>query len=76
VIVEAGSRVDTQLLGNVSWPEDSLIASIQHGSQVLVSHGGTILHAGDRLTDICNPNEEALLYDLVKLIPEQEPETQ
>ena len=74
VVVEADSRADTQPLSNISWPEDSLIASIQRGSQVLIPHGGTILQAGDHLTVICKPDEEAELASLVKPAPEPETE--
>jgi len=63
--VNPGSLADGQPLSDIPWPEDSLIASIQRGSQVLIPHGKTLLQAGDRLTIICKQGEEDLLAKLL-----------
>jgi len=70
--VETNSPADTQALCDVTWPEDSLIASIQRGSQVLIPHGNTLLQAGDRLTIICKHGEEDELARLLLPPPEEE----
>jgi len=67
--VNAGSQADMQPLSAIPWPEDSLIASIQRGSQVLIPHGNTILQAGDRLTIICKHGEEDILANLLTGVP-------
>ena len=74
--VDAGSPADTQSLCDVAWPEDSLIASIQRGSLVLIPHGNTLLQAGDRLTIICKHGEENELAQLLSPVPEEEQESQ
>jgi len=69
--VNAGSLADLQPLSEIPWPEDSLIASIQRSSQVLIPHGNTLLQAGDRLTIICKQGEEEVLAKLLTTIPEE-----
>ena len=69
--VKVGSLADKQPLSEIPWPEDSLIASIQRGSQVLIPHGNTLLQAGDRLTIICKQGEEELLANLLATVPEE-----
>lgn len=70
--VDSGSPADTQPLCDIPWPGNSLVASIQRGSQVLIPHGDTLLQAGDRLTIICNHGEEGELARLLSSIPEEE----
>jgi len=69
--VNAGSLADLHPLSEISWPADSLIASIQRDSQVLIPHGNTMLQAGDRLTIICKHGEEDVLANLLTAIPEK-----
>ena len=72
--VKAGCSAEAQPLCDVHWPEDSLVASIQRGSQVLIPHGNTLLQAGDRLTIICQHGEEEVLARLLSPVPEEEKE--
>ncbi|MGB7873554.1 MAG: chloride channel protein, partial [Anaerolineales bacterium] len=74
--VDAGSPADTQPMCDVAWPENSLVASIQRGSLVLIPHGDTLLQAGDRLTIICKHGEEGELARLLSPVPEEEEELQ
>ena len=74
--VQASSPADTQPLCDIPWPENSLVASIQRGSQVLIPHGDTILQDGDRLTIICKHGEEGELDRLLSPAPEEENEIQ
>jgi CIC family chloride channel protein len=67
--ISAGSLADMQPLSEILWPEDSLIASIQRGSQVLIPHGNTLLQAGDCLTIICKHGEEEVLANLLAAVP-------
>ena len=69
--VHAGSLADAKSLSEIPWPEDSLIASIQRGNQVLIPHGNTLLQAGDRLTIICKQGEEDVLARLLTSVPEE-----
>ena len=69
--VTAGSPADRKLLSEIPWPENSLIASIQRSSQVLIPHGKTLLQAGDRLTIICKQGEEEILANLFKTVEEK-----
>ncbi len=70
--VSAGSPAEAHALGEIPWPEDSLVASIQRGSQVLIPHGHTLLQAGDSLTIICKHGEEEDLARLFTTVPEGE----
>lgn len=70
--VNAGSFADMNSLGEISWPEDILIASIQRGNQVLIPHGDTLLQAGDRLTIICKQGQEDVLASLLTALSEKE----
>ena len=74
--VDAGSAADVQPLCDIPWPGNSLVASIQRGSQVLIPHGDTILQAGDRLTIICKHGEEEELARLLSPIPDGEEDIQ
>jgi Trk K+ transport system NAD-binding subunit len=47
--IEAGAPCDGKKVREISWPEDSVIASVHRGRQVIVPHGSTSLHAGDVL---------------------------
>ena len=69
--VNAGSQADMQPLSKIPWPEDSLIASIRRGSQVLIPHGKTLLQAGDHLTIICKQGEEEVLAELLTVVSEE-----
>jgi len=69
--VNAGSLADLQPLSEIPWPEDSLIASVQRGSQVLIPHGKTLLQAGDRLTIICKHGEEDILASLLTAVSKE-----
>jgi chloride channel protein, CIC family len=72
--VKAGCSAEAQPLCDIHWPEDSLVASIQRGSQVLIPHGNTLLQAGDRLTIICQHGEEEILARLLSPVPEEKKE--
>ena len=63
--IQPDSPADNQPLCDILWPEGSLIASIQRGSQVLIPHGDTLLQAGDRLTIVCRQDEEEELRQLL-----------
>jgi CIC family chloride channel protein len=69
--VNPGSFADGKSLREIPWPEDSLIASIQRNSQVLIPHGKTLLQAGDHLTVICKHGEEEVLANLLTVVPEE-----
>ncbi|MGB7876017.1 MAG: chloride channel protein [Anaerolineales bacterium] len=74
--VNADSLADMQPLSEIPWPENSLIASIQRGSQVLIPHGNTLLQAGDRLTIICKHGEEEVLANLLTEVSDRKESTE
>ncbi len=49
IVIEPGALCDNQPISAVHWPHSSVIASIRRGQQVIIPHGGTVLHAGDVL---------------------------
>ena len=69
--VTAGSLADTRPLSEIPWPKDSLVASIQRGSQVLIPHGNTLIKAGDQVTIICKHGEEEVLNNLLTVVQEE-----
>jgi CIC family chloride channel protein len=72
--VGAGSPAEAHALCDIPWPEGSLVASIQRGSQVLIPHGNTLLKAGDRLTVVCKQEEEDELARLLMPVEEEQAE--
>ena len=69
--VIAGSPAEAKALHEIPWPEDSLIASIQRGNQVLIPHGKNLIKAGDCLTIICKHGEETVLAKLLTEVPKE-----
>lgn len=49
VLIQPGSVCDGKQMKDVSWPRNSLVASLQRGRRVLIPHGDTVLKAGDVL---------------------------
>jgi len=56
--VEAGSSLDGHALSEIEWPEDCLVASIQHGGRLIIPHGKTLMEAGDHLTVVARREDE------------------
>lgn len=49
------------------WPEDSVVASVRRGRQVLIPHGETALYAGDVVVVLASEqagNEIRRLYQI------------
>ena len=49
----------------VSWPENSLVASIRRGTHLIIPHGDTVIQEGDRLAVVVEPEDKEQLYRLV-----------
>lgn len=64
VRVEEKSIIDGQLIKEVSWPQNNLVASIRRGGQAIIPRGDTQLHGGDLLTVITTPECESELKRL------------
>ncbi len=64
VRVEEKSIMDGQLIREVSWPQNNLVASIRRGGQAIIPRGDTQLHGGDLLTVITTPESESELKRL------------
>jgi H+/Cl- antiporter ClcA len=47
--VDAGSKLDNQLIKDIAWPEDCLLVSIRRGSEEKIPRGNTRIHPGDFL---------------------------
>ncbi len=68
-IIEPGSQVNGHLLSELPWPNDSLVASIQRGRNLLIPHGNTRLQAGDQLTIVAMSRDA---YELEKMMRKAE----
>jgi Trk K+ transport system NAD-binding subunit len=75
-VAEAGSAIDGHTLTEVSWPEESLVASIQRGGHLIIPNGHTLLQAGDHLTVICKQGEEKELARLFAKTSQKEMKSQ
>lgn len=56
--------VTEKAIKDVKWPAESVIASVTRNGRLLVPHGGTVLHAGDKLSIVAAPDVESELRDL------------
>ena len=55
-LIRANAPVDGKPLREITFPPDSVIASIRRGGQLIVPHGGTVLRAGDTITIVASPD--------------------
>jgi len=49
LVIQAGAACDGQLIRDVPWPRDCVIASVRRGSKLFIPRGETILKSGDVL---------------------------
>ncbi len=49
VMVERGATCAGKKMSEISWPHDSLIATVRRGNQVFIPHGDTLIKPGDIL---------------------------
>lgn len=74
--VQPHSLLDGRAIGEVSWPHDSLVASVQRGGRLLIPHGDTRLRAGDHLAVVVAPEDVPALRRLAQQeVRSHEPET-
>ena len=64
--VEAGSSLAGCTLSEVKWPEDSLVASIQRGGQLIIPHGKTVMEVGDQLAVVARREDEDAIRALAR----------
>lgn len=48
-VIEEDSVCAGKAVSQITWPHDSVIATLRRGRQLVIPHGNTILHAGDVL---------------------------
>ena len=64
--VADGAPVVNKRIRDIRWPLESVIASIRRGDRLIVPHGDTELHVGDRLTIVAAPETEKELVALLR----------
>lgn len=64
--VEAGSSLVRRALSEIEWPEDSLVASIQRGGQLIIPHGKTVMEVGDQLVVVARREDEDAIRTLAR----------
>jgi CIC family chloride channel protein len=64
--VEAGSAMDGRTLLELELPEDSLVASIQRGGQLIIPHGKTIMEVGDQLAVVTRREDEDIIRAMAR----------
>lgn len=65
VVVPEGSTVANATVADISWPEHSVLVSVQRGASVMVPHGKTTIRAGDTVIAFGTPNAHEALRTLV-----------
>ncbi len=53
VTLPENSRVVGKTIGELSIPRTAVLVSIQHGEEIIIPRGDTMLHAGDIVTSLC-----------------------
>jgi CIC family chloride channel protein len=74
VYIAPGAPIVGKQISDVHWPAESVVASIQRRSRLIVPHGHTELMAGDQLTFVADPNVEdelAVLAGRRSALPQQ-----
>jgi CIC family chloride channel protein len=66
LIVAPGSPVDGVMLKDIHLPHNSLVASLQRGRRLMIPHGGTRLHAGDRLALVAEAEDREALRQMIE----------
>lgn len=64
ILIETSSVCDGNLVREVNWPQDSVIASLRRGDQMLIARGDTLMEAGDILMMIAG---DAALKEVQRL---------
>ena len=54
VTVSDGALLDDTAVSEIMWPETCLAVEVRRDGDVIIPHGGTVLHAGDRITLLCD----------------------
>ncbi|MFZ5921593.1 MAG: chloride channel protein [Chloroflexota bacterium] len=67
LVVAPGSQVDGAMLKDINLPHNSLVASIQRGRRLMIPHGGTRLHAGDRLALVAEAEDREALRQMIEM---------
>ena len=49
IVIEANAPCSNKRVKDISWPRDSVIATLRRGRQALIPNGDTLLKAGDVL---------------------------
>ena len=50
ISIETGAICDGRNIGELSWPQNFVIASLRRGAQIIIPKGDTTLYSGDMLT--------------------------
>jgi len=58
------SPIKGKMLRDISWPAESIVASVQRNNKLIVPHGDTVLQSGDTVTIVAAPEVEAQLATL------------
>ena len=61
--VSRGSRIEDLTIGEIQWPENCLLVSIERGSQEIIPRGKTRLLAGDVIVTMTDERDEARIHD-------------
>ncbi len=54
VTVSDGSLLDDAAVSEIVWPDRCLAVEVRRDSEVIIPHGTTVLHPGDRITFLCD----------------------
>jgi CIC family chloride channel protein len=66
IVIEAGAPCEGQLVKQVPWPRESVLASLRRGGKMIIPRGETRLHAGDVLVTVLEGHTQAHMRQLCK----------
>ena len=54
--IESGSLSDGKKLGEVPWPREAVVVSVQRGKKSMIPRGSLVLNAGDEIVLLSERN--------------------
>ncbi|UQS85090.1 chloride channel protein [Apilactobacillus apisilvae] len=64
--VFVGSKIDGKMVKNISWPDDTILSSINRNDNRIIPNGDTIIKAGDNLKISTNYSNRGYVHDYMK----------
>ena len=67
-VIEHGSQPDGRCIGEVVWPDNCLLVSVQRGESELIPKGKTKLQAGDVIVIMMDERDTSYVYEKMEML--------